>query len=358
MKQLNNDCLIYICQYLSFRDKINFIKTCKQIYNIAQDIFKECVVNYDTKNIAWITKYKPIVYLTYSEIQTENIIQCVPKQILNSNMLYYLNISYNQLNYLPNNINMLTNLQYLNISDCNLSYLPESIKYLKKIVHLDCSYNNITTLPKLPYSLSYLYANNNNIIQVQNLPFYAKLDYNNIVSINVTLECKHLTITHNLLENIDGGLNLLYLDASQNKLQKFYTPPKSKTIKVRNNFIYDIILSNTLEKMYIDNNLLTILPVSSSCKIIKSSNNLLKKISGDTNNLEYLDVGNNNINVLSNLPRCIELYCHDNNISILEPQLYPNITNLSINNNPIQCIGKFKKLESIYIESSQMMTKI
>jgi len=50
MEQLNNDCLIYTCQYLSFQDKINFIKTCKQFYNIGQDIFKNCVVKYNVNN--------------------------------------------------------------------------------------------------------------------------------------------------------------------------------------------------------------------------------------------------------------------------------------------------------------------
>lgn len=348
MKQLNADCLIYICKFLTFKDKINFIKTCKIFYNIGPEIFRDCVVKYCETKFTWINKYKPIVY-------TDNIDNL---ETIDKNIPCHLNISYTKL--CPTHLSFLnSNLQYLNISDCQLSTLPKSIKDLCHLTRLNCSYNNLDVLPNLPNSLTCLYANNNKIKQVHNLPTNTNLDFNNLTQIHVPANCTTLTIANNLLTKLGGGKNLVYINANNNRLKQisFTDSTRLKCIKILHNNINEIALPNSLEKLYIEYNQLTSLNIPSCCKIVKASYNLLTHISGSTNELEYLDIGDNLVTCIQELPNCIELYCHGNNITTLIPNMYPNLVSLSIYNNPIEYISMFPNLEYIYINLHQNVYK-
>lgn len=344
MDTLNYDCLVHITQFLSFQDKINFIKVCKIFYIIGPDIFRNCIVKYSKDEITWINKYKPIVYTdTIDNIKT-----------LDKNIPCHLNISYTS-HLSDSYVFLKSNLQYLNISDCQLSTLPNSIKDLYHLTRLNCSYNNLDVLPNLPNSLICLHANNNKIKQVHNLPTNTNLDFNNLTQIHIPTTCTTLTITNNLLEDLDGGENLVYINANNNNMKRisFTNSTRLKILKIRCNNINQIKLPNSLEKLHIEYNQLTSLNIPSSCKIVKASCNLLTQISGNTNQLEYLDIGDNLVKCIQELPNCIELYCHGNNITTLIPNMYPNLVSLSIYNNPIEYISMFQNLEYIYINSNQ-----
>lgn len=87
------------------------------------------------------------------------------KIISNSNIMF-LDLSHNNIDKLPNNINKLFNLVSLELSNNNIDKLPENITKLNKLKTLSINQNKLVNLPnnigqlKLLTNLS---ANNNNI---------------------------------------------------------------------------------------------------------------------------------------------------------------------------------------------------
>ena len=84
----------------------------------------------------------------------ENISEILPN-------LQYLNCSNNNLTILPDDMSLL-NLQKLDCYYNNLTLLPEHLN-LPNLQELNCSYNNLTLLPELPNSLNYFDCDNNPI---------------------------------------------------------------------------------------------------------------------------------------------------------------------------------------------------
>ena len=119
MNQLNNDCLLYITKYLSFQDKISFIKTCITFYKLGIYIFKNELILYNDKNQHWIDKYKPII-----QVKTKKVKNIPFKSIY-----------------------------YLDLSNTNVQKIPKtSFKYFE----LDVSCNKITKIPLYILNLHHL----------------------------------------------------------------------------------------------------------------------------------------------------------------------------------------------------------
>ena len=83
--------------------------------------------------------------------------------------VYKLNLSYQELDSLPESITQLQNLKALNIGGNKFRTTPKVLEKLKNLTHLD--YNNMTSLGfsvpmKLPASLRYLNLNHNKLTVV------------------------------------------------------------------------------------------------------------------------------------------------------------------------------------------------
>ncbi|CAH8363643.1 unnamed protein product [Eruca vesicaria subsp. sativa] len=86
-----------------------------------------------------------------------NDLTFIPDAISKLKKLEELDVSSNSLESLPDSIGMLLNLKILNVSANNLTSLPESIAHCRSLVELDASYNNLTSLPtNLGYGLQNL----------------------------------------------------------------------------------------------------------------------------------------------------------------------------------------------------------
>ena len=122
---------------------------------------------------------------------SSNWLTDLPESLSNLTSLQELNISHNRMISLPENLSDLTSLQELNASSNLLKSLPHlatltslqkldvshnQLKSLPRLAnltslwHLNVSYNQLPNLRTLPAKLGYLYANNNQIASVQNLP--------------------------------------------------------------------------------------------------------------------------------------------------------------------------------------------
>ncbi len=71
-----------------------------------------------------------------------------------------LDLSFNQLESIPDSISKLTNLQDLNLESNQFRFLPESIGSLTNLKNLNLSFNNLTFLPESIGSLTNLHTLN------------------------------------------------------------------------------------------------------------------------------------------------------------------------------------------------------
>ena len=69
-----------------------------------------------------------------------------------------LNISFEKLNELPDDLHLYTNLQEL---DCRNNHLTQLDNLPQSLIELDCSYNKLIQLDNLPQSLKELDCNEN-----------------------------------------------------------------------------------------------------------------------------------------------------------------------------------------------------
>lgn len=149
MEQLNEDCLIYITKFLSFQDKIAFIKTCKKIYNLHSYIFKNGeLVEYRDDRTKWLRKYKPRIRLTKMSKKILGMTSIIPN-------IHTLDLHGINLKIVPQSIFELVHLQFLYLSQTNIRIIPIDICKLTKLQHLGLSGNRIEdfspccSLPKL-----------------------------------------------------------------------------------------------------------------------------------------------------------------------------------------------------------------
>jgi internalin A len=159
----------------------------------------------------------------------------LPTEIGKLTSLTILDLSCNQLNYLPNSIDELTNLTSLHLWHNKITNLPDSIGRLEKLIYLDVSDNQISVLPKSfsqLTNLTSLYIKNNqlktlpeSIGQLINLNFL-HLSYNEINtlpdSIGELSSLKSFHISDNKLQSLPESIgkltNLQFLNLRGNKL--------------------------------------------------------------------------------------------------------------------------------------------
>lgn len=77
-------------------------------------------------------------------------------QALNSPLIFNLDLSYNEIEELPENIGALTYLTHLNLSFNRLKKLPDSIGNLPNLIRFDVHHNFLTQLPSTIERLSKL----------------------------------------------------------------------------------------------------------------------------------------------------------------------------------------------------------
>lgn len=166
MESLNDDCILYMVQFLTFNDKISLIQTCKRIYNLAVCMFKTESVLYDNegRNLHWIKKYNPEieVYTTLDDLKnTSNNIPRVYKlsicgqdltkldtSLIDNIQFKELDLDCNKLDFIPTLFTSSTMLTRLDMMANNISIIPESIKYLSNLKILSLPHNHIKKFPK------------------------------------------------------------------------------------------------------------------------------------------------------------------------------------------------------------------
>lgn len=137
MEQLNEDCLIHITKFLSFQDKIAFIKTCKKNYNLHSYIFKNGdLVEYRDDRTKWLRKYKPRIRLTKISKKILGMTSIIPN-------IHTLDLHGINLKIVPQSIFELVHLKFLYLSQTNIRIIPIDICKLTKLQHLGLSGNRI-----------------------------------------------------------------------------------------------------------------------------------------------------------------------------------------------------------------------
>jgi Leucine-rich repeat (LRR) protein len=197
-----------------------------------------------------------------------------------------LNLSRNNIKYIPETISNMSDLEELNFSKNEIINLPNELIYLKYLKKLDISWNKIRLIQpnyfSNLYSLEELYCNNNLITNI-----------NNIDNFNA----------------FDSIMNLKILNISYNQLNKyivFRQIPNLEKLNISNNKLENILGLNLCQKLY----------------EINCSNNKIKIFPEDFILIKNLQTLNMQGNELDNLPTLI---C-----------LMNNLTSLNISFNPMK----------------------
>jgi Leucine-rich repeat (LRR) protein len=290
MESLNNDCILYICTFLNTRDKINFIQTCKQYYNLGIHIFKNDCVQVFKENQYWIQKYKPKILSNQFQLplfikHVHNLDLCcqnikyIPKIHFTyfsfdismnklstfptlSNSIVCLNISHNNIQVIKS-ISYLQNLKYLNISHCNLKELPSDISQLYNLDTLICHHNEIENIPNLHETeIKYIDTSHNQISKQFNVPKTCTslyLAYNNLNDLEINHIYNILDVSFNKLVNLFSNYFIYELNASNNNICNIKVL-KCKKLYIDSNNIQYLNLVDELDSLTIFDNPITQLP--------------------------------------------------------------------------------------------------
>ncbi|CAO1388330.1 unnamed protein product [Diamesa serratosioi] len=241
-------------------------------------------------------------------------------------------------------------LQILELTNCGVTKIPQSFyKDSKNIEEINLSHNRITSLDdNLFKAQKYLTTLNLNYNQIQ---IISELSIFNIHTL------KTLKLSHNAITSIHK--NLTFLDLSFNGIQIFEmnewsrTSRKEITINLSHNFIKELNLTNTSEKLE-DLNLshnelskITEATISNiqSLRTLRLSYNALQNIHQDTfynlQNLKELYLDNNQLKELnfaaakSHVPKLTTLVLANNNINTFFAMNMWNMTLLDLSYNKI-----------------------
>jgi len=142
-----------------------------------------------------------------------NSLTALPEELGSLNRLTSLNIASNKLEKLPDSIGRLSSLTQLHARGNQLRALPEAIVTLAGLTHLDVSWNKLTCLPKRVGEMCALQALHLGNNQIKELPSPALSG----------LTClKELSIPNNLLtdlplsELLEIADTLTFIDVDQN----------------------------------------------------------------------------------------------------------------------------------------------
>lgn len=146
--------------------------------------------------------------------------------------LHSIDLSFNKLTAIPDNLSSLHNLKHLYLHCNRITAIPAQISQLQKLWTLDLDGNSITSIPEELASLR----------KLQEL----KLDYNAITSIPLRISSlsslRHLSLSHNKLERIPhevcslASLEMLFLnDNCITEISKDFSSFGNLALQVYNN---------------------------------------------------------------------------------------------------------------------------
>ena len=130
----------------------------------------------------------------------------------------------------------------LNLSNKNLTKIPKEIKYLINLTDLNFSNNQISEIENLETltNLRYLNLDNNQINKIKNLKTLTKLKHlslnNNQISkiknLEMLTKLALLFLNNNQITKIENITNLMYLDLSNNYIDKIQTDNFNNSVKL------------------------------------------------------------------------------------------------------------------------------
>lgn len=220
------------------------------------------------------------------------------------------------------------------------------------IIYLDCRHNKLTKLPELPNSLETLLCSYNNLKNLPKLPINLKVlnckenELTELPELPDTLEI--LFCQYNYINSApEIPCNLTDLNIGINSLKSF---PKLKQYNEKKNFL--------LKNLFLLNNEISSIDQSikefKNLKILNIDNNNLIHLPELPDSIEILECCSNNIQKLPNLPRNLQtLDCQFNKIKKLPENLIAlrNLRNLYIVGNftelTIQQINFINRLQVI-----------
>lgn len=175
-----DDCIMIITALLPIEDIIHLTQTCKWIYILINPntySLRDYDYNYEYRMLFTLDHYKkwfqydipltefmqmdnlirlngpmhiPASIHLLNNLKYINFMSCSIKslsELCNISSLTYLNLSNNNITYIPHEIGHLTNLSYLGIANNNLEVLPASLCTLTNLTILNVPSNRLTELP-------------------------------------------------------------------------------------------------------------------------------------------------------------------------------------------------------------------
>ena len=300
----------------------------------------------------------------------ENPVKQLPDSFPHALNLRSIDISSTDLQEIPPQILHLCHLERFTMTNCALESLPDDWQKCTNISYLDLSENPLVTLPRSILQLCKLEqvflkscsfpAFPETLLQMHNLHTLS-LGQNLISELPNDFESMNLKILDlgdNLLHQLPNSLStnsrLLKLNVAANKIREF--PPV--IFKLQN-----------LRCLILDDNFISMLPQNwYDLDIISLSlkNNPLEKVDSLLDDLHYIvDLHLNNCLItdiprsFSSLVRMSELDISDNNITSTNiNELPPNLTSLTLDNNPLgtlpDCVQHLTKLNRLSLSSCSL----
>jgi len=132
-----------------------------------------------------------------------NQLNILPESIMNLTQLLFLDLRYNRLNTLPDALLQLSQLTSLSLGYNQLSILPKSLSNLSQLTSLDLGYNQLSVLPESVILLVQLTSLNLSWNQLKIIP-----------NIQLLTHLEKLELDHNPIENppieiVDQGIDAL-----------------------------------------------------------------------------------------------------------------------------------------------------
>lgn len=348
-------------KFYYLRSSINKPDLNNLLINIYPDLrktFNINLLNLEVKSREIITKWKLSIndLIDYKKNPTHSFSRFYLNninglhRIPNVDDIETLDLSFNEITELGNNLNVLKKIHYLNLAYNEISDLGHSFDEVESLEELDLDNNKITQLGdslKELINLTTLYITNNQITTIgdslQELTNLDELDFSNnkITSLGDSLhnliKLEICRFSHNQIKTLgnsfNGLIDLNHLDLSNNQ------------IEIIENSFND--LSN-LQELDLSYNQITNLGKSfkelNNLMVLRLKNNQIIDLNNSFNgldSLEYLDLSYNQItnidNNLNTLPRLVKLNISNNQIVDLTNirELILRLILINAQNNPL-----------------------